>query len=94
MAARIHIPAAGSGNVILFPHRFRGHGAGDDDYRGRMRVYGALLVIVAGLVTSGVWLTTAIATLPMRDCNFSKHRPCTHYPGTAEPIRFRSLAGG
>jgi hypothetical protein len=94
MAARTHIPAAGSGNVILFPHRFRGHGPGEDNYRRRMKVYAAVLLMVGGLVTGGVWLTTAIATLPIRDCNFSKHRPCTHYPGPAEPVRFKSLAGG
>lgn len=93
MAARTHISTPGSGNVVLFPHRFRGHGAGEDDYRGRMRVYAGVLLMVGCLVTGGVWLTTAIATLPMRDCNFSKHRPCNHYPASAgEPARIIDLA--
>ena len=93
---RIRVPMAthrqastdGAGEVVLFPRRFKGHGPGDDDYWGRMRVYALVLAMTACFVAGGVWLVTAITSIPAHvDCNFSKHRPCHNYPGPAEPVR-------
>jgi hypothetical protein len=88
MAARSHYPTHGSANVIIFPHRYKGHGPFDDDYRGRMTVYGVVFLMTCCLVAGGVWLVTAITSIPTHvDCNFSRHRPCHHYPNPPEPVR-------
>jgi hypothetical protein len=86
MAVRPDFPTHGSTNVILFPRRTQGGARWDDEYRGRMAVYGALFLVAAGFVAAGVCLATALNSVPVRvDCNFSKHRPCHNYPDSSAP---------
>jgi hypothetical protein len=90
MAARSHFPTHRSAEVIRFPRRPRGGTRWDDDYRGRMVVYGVLFIAAACFVAGGVWLATALNGVPRKpDCNFSRHRPCHNYPD--DPVRLPGL---
>jgi hypothetical protein len=92
MAARSHHPTQGSADVIMFPHRFKAHGPSDDDYGSRMKVYGVVFLMTCCLVAGGVWLVTAITSIPAHvDCNFSKHRPCHNYPNSPESARVAGM---
>ena len=83
MASDFRPPNDRLGNVVSFRPRNLGAGTrppatpADDDHRERMKTNAIVFLFCVCFVTAGVWLMTAIATLPTKvDCNFSKHRPC------------------